>query len=709
MIQLEKKAGIASIIFDNPDSKVNVLKMTVMEKLAHILEDIDQDSSLKACIVKSNKDDIFIAGADISEIIDITSKKEAYDLVRKGQAVLDKLAALSIPTVAVINGACLGGGCELALACDFRIATQSNKTQMGLPEVNLGIIPGFGGTQRLSRLIGLPESLKLVLSGKAIDGKKALTLNLVDAWVPHEFLDTTLDSFLLTMVKKPTKIVSKRQSKRSTLVKFSEHFFLTRQLLYIISKKSLLKKTKGFYPAPEKALKAVVGGFATSLKNGLKKEAILFSECIETKQFKQLSSLFFSQEEQKKLYKDKSISLLDINQAAVIGAGLMGSGIAWSLSYSNIPTILKDINYSFVSKGMKSILGIYKQLLKIRKVTKRELIHGMHKVDAQTDYSGFNNVNVVIEAVLEDMDLKKKVYAELEEQVSNNTIIATNTSSLCVDALSSSLKYPERFVGVHFFSPVNRMPLVEIIPSKHTSKEVLNTVINCVRKMKKTPVVVGNCPGFLVNRVLLPYVNEAMNCLIDGAGISQIDSHLTSFGMPVGPLSLADEVGLDVGLKVLEVLESGYGDRMAVDKGIKELYQQGDFKGKKTGKGFYIYKNKMKQENMLILKKIKSKSLKLNRRDLIDRCIYMMINEAARCLDEKVISDARELDLAMIYGTGFPPFRGGLCKYADSIGLDKVVERLNDFAKQYGDRFIPCDYLRELANKSECFYKREAN
>ncbi|RAP31557.1 fatty-acid oxidation protein subunit alpha [Candidatus Marinamargulisbacteria bacterium SCGC AG-343-D04] len=708
MLTLEKRDSIAYLVFDNPESKVNTLTMDTMKQLSGYLDDISNDSSITCCVIRSLKEDIFIAGADISEIQSISTKEEAYQLVRKGQAVLDKLENLKIPSIALINGACLGGGCELALACRYRLATLHPKTQIGLPEVNLGIIPGFGGTQRLPRLVGLPEALSLILPGKAIDGKKALKLSLVDGCVPFEFMDKSLVDFINIVIKNPRKILKNRQSRRSTFLKLFEGFFLVRLLIYRFSRKALLRKTSGFYPAPEKALKAVVSGFGVSLKRGLKKEAKLFSDCIETAVFKELSGLFFSQEKQKKCYRNKDIKSVQITQAAIIGAGLMGSGIAWSLSYRNIPVILKDIKSAYLLKGLQSINKIFHQLKKIRRINQRDVSLGMHRIIPQINYEGFHNVDLVVEAALEDIDLKKTVYKELEKVVSKECIIATNTSSLSVDELSSSLKNPKRFVGLHFFSPVNRMPLVEIIPTKKTSPETIQTMVDLVRKMKKTPVVVKNCPGFLVNRVLLPYINEAMYCVLDGAGISSVDSLARKFGMPIGPLSLADEVGLDVGLKVLEVLECGYGKRMEVSIEIKQLYQEEKFLGKKSGAGFYLYGKGKKIENPVIKKLSKEAS---NNRDLkyeiMDRCLFIMINEAARCLDEGIVTDARELDLAMIMGTGFPPFRGGLCRYADNIGLDRVVERLKCFSAELGERFEPCDYLLRLAADKELFYKRE--
>ena len=682
--------------------------MAAMKQFEALIDEVAAESSLQALIIKSAKEDIFIAGADISEIQNIDTAKDAYDLVRVGQGIFDKLAALKIPTIAAINGACLGGGLELALACDYRVASLHPKCKVGLPEVQLGIIPGFGGTQRLPRLIGLSKAIPLIASSKQLDAKKAYKAKLVDAYFqPEFFVQDTLKFVNQIIAKKAIYKKTKLRRKKGLLVTISEHFFLTRALINRIAKSSILSKTKGQYPAATYALKAMVGGYGKSLKSGLKLEAKLFSKCIETPVFKELVHLFFANEALKKTGYEK-VSKKDINQAAVIGAGLMGSGIAWAFTYRQIPVILKEVKQEFLSKGLTAIQGILNGLKKRRRLTSRDVTQAMLRVSPTIDNAVLKKSDIVVEAIVEDMHIKQGVYADLEKTVSKDCIIASNTSSLSVDDLSTSLEYPERFIGMHFFSPVNRMPLVEVIPSVRTNKETIATVVDLAKKMKKVPIVVKNCPGFLVNRIFLPYVNEAMNLVLDGAAVEDIDQAFLKFGMPIGPLALADEVGLDVGLKVLAVLEEAFPDRVQVAQCFKDIAKDGKVLGKKSGAGFYKYSKKgPKVVNHELIKYLKPHINKkaIRKGDIINRPILAMLNEAARCLEEGIVADASTLDMAMIMGTGFPPFRGGLLRHADALGIEFVYDSLTRYEKELSNRFKVAPMLEQTYKSRQTIYK----
>lgn len=701
-----KEDTIGFLTIDLQSEKVNKLSGSVMRQLSHTFDEVAADGSIKVLIIRSKKLGMFVAGADITELQTISSEIEAQKVVELGQSIFNKCAHLSVTTVAAINGVCLGGGCELALACDFRVASDSSKTTIGLPEVNLGIIPGWGGTQRLPRLIGLQRSLPLILVGKGVGAKKAFELGIVDAVFPDAFFDVKTLEFISNLSKNRKKIMAKRRPK-GLVSAFLEHTFVGQFLVFRLAKKEVLLKTQGNYPAPLAALNAIRKGFKGPLNKGLQIEARYFAPLVTTDVSKNLVSLFFTQESLKK-YTGVSDGALakPIHEAAVLGAGLMGGGIAWLFSNKDLPVRIKDIAWSAIAKGYESASKIYAQLVKKRRLTPAQASMKLLKISSEVTYVGFHKADIVVEAVVENIDLKKTVFQELESVVSSDTIIATNTSSLSITDMASVLAKPERFIGMHFFSPVNRMPLVEVIPGEQTGSETIATVVALSKQLKKTPIVVQNCPGFLVNRILIPYVNEAVLCLEDGAKIPDIDQQLICFGMPLGPLALADEVGLDVGYKVAKILEAGYGDRMKVARSFHRVYENETLRGKKTGVGFYKHqKEKVVNDKMYqYLSMSSDKTVSLTGREIEDRCIFMMINEAARCLDEKIVETPGYLDMAMIMGTGFPPFRGGLCKYADQLGIDKLVNRLQELTMLYGSRFEPADLLVKMKNENKLFY-----
>jgi 3-hydroxyacyl-CoA dehydrogenase/enoyl-CoA hydratase/3-hydroxybutyryl-CoA epimerase len=717
-ITITEKETITFLTIDVPGEKINTLTTPVMKELSQTLTDLSE-KSLNALVIQSAKPNIFIAGADINEIKDITDPDDAFNKSRNGQAVLDQLAALPFPTIAAIQGACLGGGCELALACDYRIASDSTATLIGLPEVNLGIIPGFGGTQRLPKLIGLQRALPLILQGKPVNAKKAYRLKLIDDYGSEPFFDIHVNEFIQRILDPvQAAAIRKKRHPKGVLNRLLEQTIVGHSLIFSRAKKTVIKATKGQYPAPLSALKAVKYGRVRSLKKGQLKEAQLFSKLAITPLSKHLIQLFFTNEFLKK-YKGgvddhinaTPIQTMSVRRAGVLGAGLMGGGIAWLLSSKEIDVRLKDIQWDAITQGYNAAKKGYDRLVKRRRLTPQKRDQKMLKISSGLDYTGFDKTDVVIEAIVEDIGVKKSVFKELENQVSDTTIIATNTSALSVTEMAEDLIHPERFIGMHFFSPVNRMPLVEVIPGEKTSPESIKTVVMFAKQLKKTPNVFQNCPGFLVNRILIPYVNEAVYCLQDGASIQDIDTVMTTFGMPLGPLALADEVGLDVGYKVAKVLESGYGPRMTVAPSFTMIYNQNGLLGKKTGRGFYQYdkkKTKHKQVNPDIMTAIQpysnTKRTVLNKKDILDRLVLIMVNEAARCLDESVVESPELLDMAMVIGTGFPPFRGGLCRYIDQRGLSNIVDRLSTFSSQWGDRFSPATPLVEMAKEGKRYY-----
>lgn len=706
-----EKNGIAHLVFNMPNEKVNKLSTPVMEELEKALNVIDGNKAIRVLLISSEKENIFIAGADINEIRNITNEKDAKEKVGRGQRIMNKIENLKIPTVAVINGACLGGGLELALACTYRVAITNPKTVLGLPEVQLGIIPGFGGTQRLPKVVGLKESLKMILSGKPVAPQKAYKIGLIDLLVHEEFLTAELNKFVTEILKGDKNYFGKRRkSNKLEKIPFIKTF------IYSVTKKGLYEKTKGKYLAPFAALDVIRKTYGRTYGNiGYKIELNHFCDLVVGESCKNLIEIFFTNEDLKKdSGVEANVKTKEIKQAATIGAGIMGGGIAWLFSYKNINIRIKDISIDAIALGYQQITKIFAQLKKIRKVTQHEVNAHLAKVTSTFDYSGFRKADVVVEAIVENMEIKKKVLAEAEKNVNDDTIILSNTSSLSISEMATSLQKPERFAGMHFFNPVNRMPLVEVIRGEKTSDETIATVVQLTKKLGKTPIVVKDVAGFLVNRILLTYINEAAYLLQEGVSMTEIDEVIEYFGMPMGPFVLSDTVGIDVGIKVLQSLEEAYGKRMKVAEIFRKINKDHkDLLGKKSGAGFYVYDAKgdfsanpdMKQIVSDFLKKSNVKKPAIYDQDIIDRCILTMVNEAAKCLEENVIKNARYLDMAMIMGTGFPPFRGGILRYADSVGIDNVVKKLQEFEKTYGERFAVSPLLIEMSEQNQKFYR----
>ena len=709
-----EKNGVANLAFDLPYEKVNKLSESVLLELEKAVNVIDGNKAIRVLIITSNKKDNFIAGADINEIKAITDEKDAYEKVFRGQDILNKISKIKIPTIALINGSCLGGGLELALACQYRVAVVNKKTILGLPEVNLGIIPGFGGTQRLPALVGLQESLKMILSGQAIDYKKAYKVGLVDDVIREEFLDEKLSHFVSEILRDQTQNIYLQKRKESARKRFIfETLLLGRFFILHFAYKGLFEKTKGNYPAPFYALEVIKRTYKRTYgAKGLKIELETFCDLATDGISKNLIEIFFTSEA---LKKDNGVEgevvARDVRNAALLGAGVMGGGIAWLFANKDINIRVKDISQKAIAIGYNQIVRIFNQLKKKRKLTTQEAEIKISRVTTTLDYIGFTRSDIMVEAVVENMAIKKKILAEAEDQVSNDTIIASNTSSLSISEMASALKKPERFAGMHFFNPVNRMPLVEVIRGEKTSDETIATIVALSKKLGKTPIVVKDVAGFLVNRILLPYMNEAAYLLQEGADIKKIDQLIEDFGMPMGPFILADTVGIDVGVKVAHSLQEAYGERMKVASVLDEIYKNHkEILGKKADKGFYMTYSPGQVNGEIddILSQVRKEQnihqTYISDSAIVDRCILTMVNEAAKCLEEGVVKNARYLDMAMIMGAGFPAFRGGVLRYADSIGISEVVNRLREIESKNGRRFEVSNLLVKMAAEGKRFY-----
>ena len=693
-IRLDFDDDIAWITFDLPGEKVNKLSRAVMERLEEILSELEARPGVRGGVIASTKDGMFLAGADVAEFQTITDGETAAEAVRAGQAIMDRVEALPFPVVAAIGGVCLGGGTEIALACDARVGSDHPRFQIGLPEVNLGILPAWGGTTRLPRLIGLEKALDFILRGRGIDAKRAERLGIIDRAVAHAELGRRALELLRDLQN------GKKQKRCQASI---SEWLLTanpigRAILFSQAKKRVLAQTKGHYPAPLAIIDVLREG-RRSRKRSLELEAERVKELLPGDVSKSLVHLFFLNEAAKK---DPGTDATPrrVAAAALLGAGTMGGGIARILASVDIPVRLKDISPDALGQGLRAARAIFEKRRKRRRITRWELEQKMALITTTLDFSGFRRADVVIEAIVEDLAIKKSVLRELEPQVSADCIIATNTSTLSVSDLQSVLGDPARMAGFHFFNPVDRMPLIEVIRGKETDDTTVRSLVALAKRLGKTPVLVNDGPGFLVNRILGPYLNEAGHFLAEYGNVEAIDRAFVEFGMPMGPLRLLDEVGLDVAQKAGKVLQAAFGERTQPSALVDKLVAEGRL-GKKAGRGFYRYdgkpgkpgkpgKKETPDATVLAMAGVDRSPVPAD--ELIERALGLMVAEAARCLDEEIVASAGELDLAMVMGTGFPPFRGGLLRYADGYGLNRIVDNLKkwqDRLEGLGRRFEP--------------------
>jgi len=692
---------IAWLAIDVPGEKMNTLQAAFAQEMEEVFTQLEEKkSSIKGLILHSLKPDNFVAGADVRMLDACTTVDEAQALAEKGQQMFQHLSDLPYPVVAAIHGPCLGGGLELALACDYRVCTDSDKTRLGLPEVQLGLLPGSGGTQRLPRLIGLLPSLDLILTGKQLRAKKAKKLGVVDAVVPDTILLDVAKSFV-----EKNGGGKKAKHKVSTKEKLISNTGLGRKVIFEQAAKKTHEKTRGNYPAADAILEVIRTGLEKGFEKGQQKEAQRFAELVMTPESKALRSIFFATTEMKK-ENGSDAEPLTVKRAAVLGGGLMGAGISHvSVAKAKVPVRIKDVSNDGVLNALKYNHKLFETQRKRRILSKAQVQEKMLQLSGGIDFTSFNHADIVIEAVFEDLELKQSMVADIEENAKDSTIFATNTSSLPISQIAEKAKRPENIVGLHYFSPVEKMPLVEVIPHAGTSDEAISTVVEFARKQGKTPIVVKDCAGFYVNRILAPYMNEAAQVLMSGEPIGHLDKALLNFGFPVGPITLLDEVGVDIGAKIMPILVNELGDRFKGPDVFDKLLNDGR-KGRKSGKGFYTYKGKKKEVDKSVYKLLGlSPESKMAQNDMAMRCVLPMLNEAVRCLDEGIIRSPRDGDIGAIFGIGFPPFLGGPFRYMDQIGIKKLVEIMNEHAEKYGDRFAPCDGLLTRAGLDKPFYE----
>jgi 3-hydroxyacyl-CoA dehydrogenase / enoyl-CoA hydratase / 3-hydroxybutyryl-CoA epimerase len=693
---------ICVLTFDRPDSSANIFDKATLLELDEHLKAIAADSELKGLVLTSAKKSIFIAGADLHSFSKARTAADIREMIELGQAVFNRLAELPIPTVAAIHGACLGGGYEISLACDYRIASPERATKIGLPETQLGILPAWGGSTRLPRLIGLPKALDVVLGGKILAAKQALKCGMIDELAPREWL--------VTVACKKIAAHGKNLRRHRSLVVGLMNSALAAGLVARRARAEVFKKTRGHYPAISKALEVVTQGVSNPIQESLRLEREAVVELAQTEACRNLIRVFFLQERAKKLLADKRDegpeSPRQAKRLAVVGAGVMGAGIAQWASARELQVVLRDINAEQVAKGMATIGKLYEQGLKRHAFTKVEARSGMDRISPAPAEVPLKNIDLVIEAAVEKMDLKKEIFRRLDELAGPGTILATNTSALSISEIATVTKQPDRVVGIHFFNPVHRMQLVEVVVGQHTRPDVVQRAVNFVQQIGKLPVVVKDSPGFLVNRILMPYLIEAGHLFECGARVEDIDECMLDFGMPMGPLRLIDEVGVDVASHVAEFIATKFAPRLRAPQVLHEMLEAG-LLGRKNGRGFYVHAkgNKEPDVNPGIDKFQQSAfAATLHRAELQSRMVLLMINEAARCLEEGVVAEPADVDFGMIMGTGFAPFLGGPLRLADSMGLAQVVGELEKLASKDAPRFAPCALLQTMAAKGKRFY-----
>lgn len=697
--------GIAVLTLDVPGEPVNVLGSAVIGDFEALLAEIHDDPAVRAVVLISGKPENFVAGADIEEFVRLQSAEEAEALARAGQEMINRLERFPKPIVAAIHGACVGLGCELSLACHWRVASDHPKTVIGLPEVQIGIIPGAGGCQRLPRLIGLGAALDLILAGKTERAQKAMRLGLVDELVPSSILRPTALAAADRLARQGVPV---RTGPGGLARYLLERTPVGRLLVYRGARAQVLRKTGGHYPAPLAALDAIRAGLERGMEAGLRREAKLFGQLAVGEVSRNLVRIFFATNA---LKKDDGVAPgsaepLEVRRLGVVGAGFMGAGIAGTaVAQAGVEVRLKDADLPRVGRGIKTASEVLRGRLARRQITRPVYEREVALLSGSGDWSGFGGAELVIEAVFEDLDVKRKVVAELEAVVGRETVIASNTSTIPIARIAEGARHPDRVLGMHYFSPVERMPLLEVIPAARTGPNAIATAVRFGRRMGKTVIVVADHPGFWVNRILSPYLNEAGLLLSEGAPINVIDRAMTRFGFPVGPIALLDEVGIDVAAKASAVMHQAFGARMTPGPGVAKMVEAGRL-GRKAGQGFYLYIHAHKTDPDPAVYKLLGVA-PLATVDAVavrQRLLHAMLNEAALALVDGVVRSPRDGDIGAIFGIGFPPFRGGPLRLVDSLGAPQVVKTLEELAHAHGERFTPAPILIDQARSGGRFY-----
>ncbi|MCZ4059600.1 fatty acid oxidation complex subunit alpha FadB [Pantoea sp. LMR881] len=698
--------GLAELVFDASGS-VNKLDTQTVASLGEAITVLEQQPTLRGVLLSSAKP-AFIVGADITEFLslfDAPSEKLSRWLAF-ANSIFNRLEDLPVPTLAAINGYALGGGCECILATDLRVATPD--ARIGLPETKLGIMPGFGGSVRLPRLIGADSAMEIIAAGKDVDGFSALKLGLVDAVVESN----KLRQAAIAMLKAAAREGNWRQRRAPKLMplKLSP---VEAAMSFTLAKSMVMQTAGKHYPAPITAIKTIEAAATLDRNDALKLENAAFVPLAQSDEARALVGIFLNDQYVKALAKKRGGESGSPTQAAVLGAGIMGGGISYQSAWKGVPVKMKDINPQALTLGMKEVSKLLNRQLERGKIDGSQLANVIATIQPTLDYSGFEQADVVVEAVVENPVVKAKVLAETEQHLRDDAILASNTSTIPVSQLAQSLQRPANFCGMHFFNPVPRMPLVEVVRGEKTSEATIGKVVAWASKMGKTPIVVNDCPGFFVNRVLFPYFAAFSLLLRDGADFRQIDKVMEKqFGWPMGPAWLLDVVGIDTAHHAQRVMAEGFPLRMKKDyrDAIDMLFDAGRY-GQKNGRGFWRWeedksgkpKKVADAEVDSLLQQVCQPKRLFSDEDILNRMMLPMLNEVVRCLEEKIIASPAEADMALVYGLGFPPFRGGALRYLDTLGNSNVVDQ----AKRYtalGALYELPELLLDKAHQHESWY-----
>jgi 3-hydroxyacyl-CoA dehydrogenase/enoyl-CoA hydratase/3-hydroxybutyryl-CoA epimerase len=701
----ERRDDVLIIWIDVPGEPVNTLGPSMVGEFEAVFAEVENDKEIKAVVIASAKPSGFIAGADVGQFANFKSAHDGSQVSALGQELLNRLEKLRTPTVAAIHGACLGGGLETALACRYRVATNDPSTVLALPEVQLGVIPAMGGTQRLPQLIGLQGALDMILSGRNIRAVKAAKMGLVDEVVhPSILLDVAVDRAraLSTGKLKPAR----RSSGPSDILLAGNP--IGRSVVFRKARESVVEKTHGHYPAPLAALDAIRMGYDRGFKSGLNLEATLFGELAVSEVSRQLVYLFFARNATRK---DPGVTgqapePREVRKLGVLGAGFMGAGIASIAVQEGTLVRLKDTEPKRVAAGLRAVRDVLKERLVRKQITRLQYEDMLVMVGGTTDYSGFASAEIVIEAVFEDLKVKQTVLREAEAMLDPEAVYASNTSTIPISKIAEAAEHPERVLGMHFFSPVHKMPLLEVVVTPRTAADATVTAVAYGKEVGKTVIVVNDGPGFYTTRILSAYMNEAGRLLDEGASIEAIDKALVDFGFPVGPVTLLDEVGIDIGGHVGKTMAESFGARMAPSDAMRKVVEAGRT-GRKGKSGFYKYddKNEKGEVDETVYAVIgKSHRAEIPANEIAERCVLAMVNEAVLCLEEGILRSPRDGDIGAVFGLGFPPFRGGPFRYIDSIGADVIVTRLEELHARFPNRFSPGRLLVEYARAQRRFH-----
>lgn len=702
--------GIATVLIDRAGESMNTLSVGLMTELDQIVDRLSDDD-VRAVVIGSAKPD-FLAGADIRMFDDFASPADAVEGLATGHEVFQRIEDLHTehgkPVVAAIDGACLGGGLELALTASMRICTDRPRTQLGQPEVQLGLIPGGGGTQRLPELIGLAAGLEMLVGGRSVRHRKARSLGLVDEVVPPEVVIDVARQRAAEAIdaEDPERVIALDLSTRNLQRLALEKNPAGRKLLFKKATEAMFAETKGHYPAPRRAIEAVQIGVDQGRAAGFAAEIRFFAELVFTPESMGLRSIFFATQQMKS---DRGIdtdaTAGAVNHIGVIGGGLMGGGIATvSAVNAGLTVRIKEVDTAGVNHGLSHVDGEIRTRARKRRLSEFETDRLRNRVTGTTSWVGFGTTDLMIEAVFEDLELKRRILAEAEAVIPNTAIFASNTSSLPIGDIAANCDRPENVIGMHYFSPVEKMPLLEVVVTDRTADWVTATAVQVGKDQGKTVIVVNDGPGFYTTRVIAPYSMEAMYLLQEGASIEAVDSAMTSWGFPVGPFQLGDEVGLDVGAHVGETMHEAFGDRMAAPDTLRPLIADGRL-GRKNGRGFYRYDEGERDG----VDESVYERLGLGERSVVppseiqERISLAFINEAARCLEDGTLRSARDGDIGAVFGLGFPPFRGGPFWTVDTEGVAAIVDRLDRLATKHGARFEPAQILRDHAKTGDRF------